>query len=172
MGSTSLDGLFAKPPMDTCSARISDDSLRSHLESLRETVKRNYGAPPEALISKLNPMIRGWCNYHRCCSNVWFSWHHANQYLFRQLFKWCRNRHPHKSKFWIYNKYWKIVDGRKTFVAPDRSPLGEQDPTHYKLVPYAFRERRIHRIPGSLNVYLQSQEVRGEDSFRVVSKED
>jgi RNA-directed DNA polymerase len=135
--------------------KISNDSLRSHLETLRERVKRNSGIPPEALISKLNPIIRGWCNYHRCCSNVWSAWHHANQYLFRQLFKWCRNKHPHKSKFWIYDKYWKMVDGRKTFVASDGS-----DPTHYKLVPYTFRGKRIHRIPGSLNVYLLSKEVR------------
>ena len=145
-----LQWTFRKASNGYLLRKISDDSLRSHLETLRETVKRNSGIPPETLISKLNSMIRGWCNEHRCCSNVWSAWYRANQYLFRQLFKWCRNRHPQKSKFWIYDRYWKMVDGRKTFVAAD----------HYKLVPYAFQEKRIHRIPGSLNVYLQSKQVR------------
>lgn len=134
---------------------ISLSSQKAHREALRLAVKQGINSPPAVLIKKLNPIIRGWCNYHRCCNTIWKVWSRTNQYLFRLLFKWARIRHPRKSLFWIYDRYWKYVDGRRTFVAP-----GETDPTQYKLVPYRFSVQKIHRLPGTLNVYLSSKEVR------------
>lgn len=109
--------------------KVSQNSIKNHSRMIRHTVKKSFGVPPEVLIRRLNPIVQHWCEYNRCCSNLWSAWNRCNQYLFRQLLKWCKNRHPHKSQFWIYKRYWKVQNGRKTFCAPS-------DPTFFKLVSY------------------------------------
>jgi RNA-directed DNA polymerase len=129
---------------------ISKNSLRNHFRLIRHTVKKSFGVPPEILIYRLNPIIQDWCQHHQCCSNLWSVWNRCNQYLFRQLFKWCRNRHPHKSKFWIYERYWKIQENWKTFCATSH-------PNFSRLLAYGLRKKRISGLPGSLNLYSFSQ---------------
>ena len=53
----------------------SKSSAKSFLKKIREIVKSNKGAPQDLLIRKLNPVIRGWVNYHRyVVSAETFSW--------------------------------------------------------------------------------------------------
>ena len=40
-------------------------SVRSVLEKARERIKKGHGNKAEVLIRKLNPLLRGWANYHR-----------------------------------------------------------------------------------------------------------
>lgn len=130
---------------------ISKDAQQSHKLQLRDLVKNSGNKPPSALISDLNPIIRGWCNYHRCCSGIWSVWSKRNQYLYRLLWKWARRRHPRRSRLWIYDKYWKRVDKRLTFVAHN-----ETDPIHYKVTPYRFTHIPISRLKGETNVFLSN----------------
>ncbi len=123
---------------------ISKEAQQSHKGKLRDLVKNSKNKPPSALISDLNPVIRGWCNYHRCCSNIRSVWSKTNQYLYRLLWTWAKKRHTRRSLFWIYDKYWKYVDNRKTFVAAQGKDL-----VHYKLTPYKFTNLKIHRLKGS-----------------------
>lgn len=129
---------------------ISREAEKSHKAKLRDIVKNSKNKPPSALISDLNPVIRGWCDYHRCCTNIWSTWSKTNQYLFHLLWKWVRSRHPRKGRMWIYDKYWRYVDKRRTFVAA----LGK-NLSAYKLTPYRFTNLKIHRLAGSTNVYLE-----------------
>src|SRR5262249_26603535 len=39
--------------------------VRLHTQRLGDIIRRYQGAPQEALIARLNPLIRGWCNYYR-----------------------------------------------------------------------------------------------------------
>lgn len=128
---------------------ISKDAQQSHKAKLRDLVKNSGNQPPSALIANLNPVIRGWCNYHRCCSGIWSIWSKTNQYLYRLLWKWACKRHPRRSRLWIYDKYWKYVDKRRTFVAPLQKDL-----IHYKMTPYRFTNLPIRRLKGETNVYL------------------
>ena len=44
-------------------------NVRTFLDEVRDTVKGNKQAKTGNLIALLNPLIRGWANYHRCvCS--------------------------------------------------------------------------------------------------------
>lgn len=128
---------------------ISKDSQQAHKAKLRDLVKNSGNKPASALISDLNPVIRGWCNYHRCCSGIGSVWSKTNQYLYRLLWKWARKRHPRQSRVWIYDKYWKRVDKRLTFVAHS-----DKDLTHYKMTPYRFTTLPIRRLKGETNVFL------------------
>ncbi len=65
-------------------------------------------APQHILITELNPIIRGWCNYFKTvCSKETFSKIANLAYL--RIRRWADRRHPKKSKTWVSNKYWKTV---------------------------------------------------------------
>ena len=118
---------------------ISKKSKKSHRLRLKEVIKQARNSPPSALISKLNPIIGRWCNYHRCANDIWKVCNSTNQYLFRLLWKWARNRHTRRSRYWIYNRYWNHFDGRRTF-SDLRVPV-KNSPSRtavYKLVHYKF----------------------------------
>ncbi len=43
----------------------SKKEILAHHEAIKEVIKANKKAPQAALIARLNPIIRGWCNYYR-----------------------------------------------------------------------------------------------------------
>ncbi len=78
-------------------------------------IKKHVSAPMPALIKKLNEVLRGWAYYHRhVVSSDAFS--RIDTYVFEQLKRMLRNRHPNKSKKWLYNKYWTAAEGKHTFA--------------------------------------------------------
>jgi len=74
------------------------------LEKVKRIIKACHGWSTEALIKLLNPIIRGWCFYHRCVqSSTAFS--HAGRVIFYALWRWARRRHPKRNAGWIKRKY-------------------------------------------------------------------
>src|ERR1700731_888564 len=45
--------------------RPSREAMRRHTQEIGGKLRELRNAPQEAVISELNPIIRGWCNYHR-----------------------------------------------------------------------------------------------------------
>ncbi len=85
----------------------SKESIDEHKGRLSEIVTSHKAAPQGALISKLNPVIRGWTNYFKTVvSKETFS--DMDKYLWELLWTWAKRRHPNKSKHWIAKKYWSI----------------------------------------------------------------
>jgi len=63
---------------------VAGQSLKSFYRKMKETSKRHQGdIPLEAIIARLNPIIRGWGNYHKKGQNV---------RLFKKLDRWIRMR--------------------------------------------------------------------------------
>jgi len=90
----------------------STKSIKAHKEKLKTVVDNHKAAPQAALISKLNPIIRGWCNYHRTVvSKEIFG--KLDRYLWEITWKWASGRHPNKTDAWITKKYWKAEGGRQ-----------------------------------------------------------
>ena len=56
------------------------------------------------LIKMLNPIIRGWCNYHRkvISSRIFVK---LDSEIFRKLWSWVKRRHLDKITKWIKAKY-------------------------------------------------------------------
>lgn len=97
----------------------SNESIKSHYNDIAEIIKAHNSAPQTALISRLNPIIRGWSNYYRTvCSKETYS--KLDHLIWLRLKRWAVRRHPNKNKTWIINKYWKTVGG-------DNWSFGEKD---------------------------------------------
>jgi len=84
----------------------SHDSIKQHALVIKNKLRKMRGAPQEAVIRDLNPIIRGWCQYYSSVnsSKIFVSLYHQ---INRKLWKWAVFRHPCKGKVWIKRKYFK-----------------------------------------------------------------
>jgi RNA-directed DNA polymerase len=80
-------------------------------EKLKTTIK-NHGNNALSLIDKVNPILRGWCNYHRfIVARKVFE--RVDKYLFTLLWAWAKKQHPNKGLKWIAKKHFLHPDGKK-----------------------------------------------------------
>jgi len=100
----------------------SKKSIRRFTETISQTIMEGMAWSQEVLISKLNPIIRGWANYHNSVvsSDVFQILDHR---IWELLWKWAKRRHPKKSKDWIVNKYWKRSTSRKWNFRTEKNGL-------------------------------------------------
>src|SRR3954468_19918271 len=89
---------------------------------LRTEVRSLYGANSLAVITKLNPILRGWAAYYRTAvsKQVFASIDHT---LVWTMLKWGRHRHETKSYRWIVNRYF----GRFHPTRQDRWLFGDRE---------------------------------------------
>ena len=86
-------------------------SVKFIMEKLKDLISNNLATKTLSLIRELNPIIRGWCNYHRhIVSKAIFN--KLDSYIFHLLWKWAVRRHPKKNRHWVKNKYFKSVEFR------------------------------------------------------------
>ena len=95
-------------------------SVNSLLEKVRHILGQCLHAPPENLIWTLNPIIRGWGNYHRhVVSKKIFA--AIDNTIWHALWRWARRRHPNKSYRWIISRYFTSANNHRTiFTAKDQ----------------------------------------------------
>jgi RNA-directed DNA polymerase len=88
----------------------SKKNVTAFLEKVRGIVKANKPLPAAKLIAKLNPITRGWANYHRhVVSKKVFSF--VDEMIYQTLKRWMNRRHPRKSEAWKAKKYFKTCGG-------------------------------------------------------------
>jgi RNA-directed DNA polymerase len=89
---------------------------------LRSEVRSLHGANAIAVISRLNPILRGWAAYYRTVvSKKVFN--DIDSTLVWTMLKWARHRHETKSYRWIVNRYF----GRFHPTRQDRWLFGDRD---------------------------------------------
>jgi len=97
----------------------SAEGVRAVIEKVGMLIRRYRSAPIEALIRKLNQILRGWANYHRhVVASRAFS--RVDTYVYEQLWRMVRRRHPQKSRGWLIRRYWSAA-GRKWTFAVNRT---------------------------------------------------
>jgi RNA-directed DNA polymerase len=74
-------------------------------EKARQCIRRCRGAAAEVLIRTLNPILRGWANYHRHVV-ARAAFYPVDRYVNDLLWRWMRRRHPKKSWTWRRRKYY------------------------------------------------------------------
>ncbi len=88
-------------------------SIKSFLNNIKDTIQKHRGTAAQVLIGALNPIIRGWVNYHRhIVAKRTFSL--IDTYIYKSLWKWMKRKHQSKSKHWLARKYW--MGGSKPWV--------------------------------------------------------
>jgi RNA-directed DNA polymerase len=98
----------------------SKKNAQAFYEKLRKTIGENIGTKQEDLIRLLNPMLRGWAQYHSpVVAKEAFS--RMESLLFWRLRRWAKRRHPKKNDAWIRQKYWRSIGERNQVFATDVS---------------------------------------------------
>lgn len=81
-------------------------AARAIVAKTKEIIRTRRGQRTDVMIGKLNPVIRGWANYHRwVCSSAAFAW--VDSCIYRQLWRWARRRHGNKGKRWTRKRYFR-----------------------------------------------------------------
>jgi RNA-directed DNA polymerase len=117
------------------------------------------------LINLLNPMLRGWAQYHRHVSAKQ-AFSRMEFLVFRKLWRWSKRRHPLKRSEWVRQRYFHTIGERNwVFSAPmvrtDGSP-GLLD--LYQLSGTAIKYH--DKIKGEFNPFDPEWEQYGEELRR------
>jgi RNA-directed DNA polymerase len=110
---------YARPNGKPAKLQItpSQASFRAIKSKVKTLCKHAVGAPPEALIARLTPLLRGGANSHRSiiCSETCAQ---LESVVWRRRFRWAKLRHPNKTGRWIAARYfpprageaWRFTD--------------------------------------------------------------
>jgi RNA-directed DNA polymerase len=94
----------------------SKKNVKNLLEKVRKALKKLQTAKQEDVIRLLNPVIRGWANYHRHqVAKRTFSW--VDHQIWLKLWHWCNRRHPNKGRRWIKDRYFHTIKSRQWVFA-------------------------------------------------------
>ena len=118
-------------------------------------VKLHCASPQETLIWALNPILRGWANYHRhAVSKRIFS--KLDHWIWQTLWRWAYRRHPNKNRRWIKRRYFHQVGARDWVFQSEKSVRdGTKRRADYtRLVSMTATPIRRHiKIKGDANPY-------------------
>ncbi len=121
---------------------------------MRTIVRENKTATQDLLICKLNPVIRGWVNYHRyvVSADIFGLVDHR---IFECLWRWACRRHKRKGKRWIANKYWHHIDNRTWTFATEPAFRGKDFDEKYLKLEYAANTKiiRFRKIAAEANPF-------------------
>lgn len=154
----------------------SQKAIKEHYEKICKIIESHKSAPQEALIKRLNPVIRGWANYYTTVvSKETFC--RLDYQIFHKLQTWAKHRHPNKSGKWVSNKYWGTVgddnwvfsskhEGKinvtllkhaKTKIVRHIKIKGTKSPFDGNLVYWSERRGKNPLLPAKVTTLLKKQ---------------
>ena len=90
----------------------SKDSQNEIIKKISDVIHKAKAWDQDRLIRILNPIIRGWSQYHNhAVSSEIFS--KLDNRVYNMLISWAKGRHPNKGLKWIMTKYWHKSGNRK-----------------------------------------------------------
>jgi RNA-directed DNA polymerase len=115
-------------------------ALRRIRERLTTEMKALRGANAEAVIQRLNPIIRGWsCYYRGMVSSRAFA--ALDTHVWRLTHKWAKYSHPNKPKDWVIARYFGTFNRSRR----DRWVFGDRDSGAY-LLKFAWTKIVRHQM--------------------------
>lgn len=95
--------------------RPAKKNLQVFLAKMRQQIRESRGVSQNQLICQLNPLLRGWTNYHRHIVAT-RTFEKVERVLFDSLWRWAKRRHSNKSRAWIFRRYWHRHEGGNGFA--------------------------------------------------------
>lgn len=137
----------------------SKKNVKAFYGKVREIVRMHIHLKQEELIAKLNPVLRGWAQYHQpVVAKETFS--RMDSLIYWRLVRWTRRRHPNKSRPWCDSRYWQRIQDRSEFAATVKTAEGSRTWKLLKLADTAIV--RHEKIKGDYNPFDPAWEVYGE----------
>src|SRR5215469_4951931 len=94
----------------------------------------------EAVLTRLNPIIRGWSAYYRIGVSS-EAFHTLDQHMWKLAYKWAKRSHPSKPKKWIVTRYF----GAFNKTRGDRWVFGDRN-TGAHLVKFSWTKIVRHKM--------------------------
>lgn len=114
--------------------RPSKKSVNALRRKLREAWRELKGHSIQAVLWRLNPIIRGWANYYRTVvSTRTFSY--LDHWMYRRAMRYARRMHPNKSKKWLTERYWGQLNPERN----DRWVFGDKHPDKHGRFHYLLK---------------------------------
>jgi len=123
-------------------------NVKNFLEKIRGTLRQMRTARQADVIDKLNPVIRGWANYHRS-QMATRTFAKTDHLIWQALWRWARRRHPNKGERWTKARYFRRIKGRDWRFAEKDKAL---------LTLTSFHKKPHIKIDGSRNPYSPEDE--------------
>ncbi len=118
----------------------SAQSVQKVRERLRNEWVKMRGTNVQAVLTHLNPIIRGWANYFRTAvaSKTFQS---LDRFQYGRTYRHVQHTHPHKSWEWRKNRYW----GKVNLHRNDRWVFGDKTTGRY-LLKFAWFPIERHQL--------------------------
>jgi RNA-directed DNA polymerase len=86
-------------------------NVQAFTARIRDVIRGSRAMKQETVIKRLNPIIRGWTEYHRN-QVAKETFRKVDAAIWRMLWRWSTRRHPNKSRSWIKRRYFHKVQNR------------------------------------------------------------
>jgi RNA-directed DNA polymerase len=146
-------------------------NVQAFLRKIRATVNEAKTAKQETVIARLNPLIRGWANYHRNqVAKAIFQ--KVDHLIWERLWKWACRRHPRKPLTWIKDRYF-IRQGLRHWVFGTMIAGEDGERKLVKLVYASDTPIRRHtKIKGEANPFDPAWEQYFEGRLSLTMKDN
>ena len=116
-------------------------NVKAHLDKIREVIRANKAAKQANLIRLLDPVLRGWANYHsHVVAKQTFA--RVDAHVWSMLWRWAVRRHPNKGARWVKEKYFKTRGTRNwVFTVTEK----QEDGTKRELILLQESDTPIQR---------------------------
>ncbi|HDR9101182.1 TPA: group II intron reverse transcriptase/maturase [Burkholderia vietnamiensis] len=140
----------------------SKKNVQTFYRKVEETISGNKAAKQESMILLLNPMLRGWAQYHSpvVAKQAYTRMEHL---VIKRLWRWSKRRHPNKGKDWVKRKYFHTVGNRNWVFA---APTVREDGSKGLLEMYQLSGTEIRRhkkVRGDFNPFDPMMEQYSEE---------
>ena len=98
------------------------------------------GSNAQAVLIRLNPIIRGWSAYYRHCVSARV-FNELDNHVWKLTYKWATWTHPHKGKRWVTSRYFGAYNPARR----DRWVFGDRDNGAY-LHKFAWTKITRHTL--------------------------
>lgn len=139
----------------------SQKNVKAFYNKVKSTISVMKMAQQKDLIMVLNPMLRGWANYHKSqvASKIFGR---MDALVWKALWKWCKRRHHNKGIKWIKEKYFCTnATHNWLFGTVYTNDKGETYPLNLFYCGNVKIKRHI-KIKSEYNPFLPEWELYGE----------
>ncbi len=137
-------------------------NVKTFYGKVKKIIATSLSVPTETLIKRLNPVLKGWAQYHKgVVAKQTFS--KIDNLIYWRLMRWGKRRHPRKTAGWVYRHYWKQCGSCKQFAGLQDDPFGGDE--RILLPLYSLADMKIVRhvkVKGDYNPFHPHWQAYGE----------